>query len=60
MFPAESLLTLKHYERALKLVRPVRRLDPDNWEALALEARTRMAESGVAGEAARRLPGTVV
>ncbi len=39
LFLAQSFAALKEFDRALELLERVRRADPDNWEALSLEAR---------------------
>ncbi|HUP03953.1 MAG TPA: alkaline phosphatase family protein [Bryobacteraceae bacterium] len=39
LFMAQGFTALKDYDRAFEFVRRVRRADPDNFEALALEAR---------------------
>src|ERR1035441_10243429 len=39
LFLAQGFAALKEFDRALEQVERVRRADPDNWEALGLEAR---------------------
>ena len=39
LFLAQGFSALREFERALEQIERVRRADPDNWEALALEAR---------------------
>ena len=39
LFLAQGFAALKEFDRALEHVKQVRRADPDNWEALGLEAR---------------------
>jgi len=39
MFLAQGFAALKEFDRAMELLERVRRADPDNWEAMGLEAR---------------------
>jgi Flp pilus assembly protein TadD len=39
LFLAQGFATLKEFDRAMEQLERVRRADPDNWEALGLEAR---------------------
>lgn len=43
MFLAESYMSLRDHERALEFVRRARRADPEDWRAMALEARIYLA-----------------
>ncbi|MGA2589074.1 MAG: alkaline phosphatase family protein [Bryobacteraceae bacterium] len=43
LFLAESYMTLRDHERALEFARRARRADPDDWQAMALEARIHLA-----------------
>ena len=43
LFMAESYMTLRDHERALECVRRALRADPEDWQALALEARIHLA-----------------
>jgi predicted AlkP superfamily phosphohydrolase/phosphomutase/tetratricopeptide (TPR) repeat protein len=39
LFLAQNFLAVKEHDRALEFVRRARRVDPENWEALTIEAR---------------------